>query len=118
MLVIQGGASARWLKTGARRARTRLRRAFHNAIAHATLAACERLRIRCGLPDVALSGGVFANRFLTERLVSLLERQGFTPLLNAAVPPGDGGISLGQAAAAAWSCIHHVPGHSSADHRD
>ena len=120
VLVIQGGGIIRALVEDRRRhvpvpvcaAR------FHNAIAHATLAACERLRIRCGLPDVALSGGVFANRFLTERLVSLLERQGFTPLLNAAVPPGDGGISLGQAAAAAWSCIHHVPGHSSADHRD
>ncbi len=91
---------------------------FHNAIAHATLTVCERLRARSGLSTVALSGGVFANRFLTERLVSLLERQGFTPLLNAAVPPGDGGISLGQAAAAAWSCIHHVFGHSSTDHRD
>ena len=91
---------------------------FHNAIAHATLAVCERLRARSGLSTVALSGGVFANRFLTERLVSLLESQGFTPLLNAAVPPGDGGISLGQAAAAAWSCIHHVFGHSSTDHRD
>jgi len=91
---------------------------FHNAIAHATLTVCERLRIHAGVSDVALSGGVFANRFLTERLVSLLECQGFTPLLNAAVPPGDGGISLGQAAAAAWSCIHHVFGHSSADHRD
>ncbi|HOD49962.1 MAG TPA: carbamoyltransferase HypF [Candidatus Hydrogenedentes bacterium] len=89
---------------------------FHNAIAHATLCVCEHIRKRSGLSTVALSGGVFANKFLTERLVSLLENKGFNALLNAAVPPGDGGVSLGQAAAAAWSCKKHVPGDSSANY--
>ncbi len=91
---------------------------FHNAIAHATLGVCEQIRKRSGLTAVALSGGVFANKFLTERLVSLLEDKGFTALLNTAVPPGDGGVSLGQAASAAWSQISHVPGDSSANHQD
>jgi hydrogenase maturation protein HypF len=91
---------------------------FHNAIAHATLGVCEQIRKRSGLTAVALSGGVFANKFLTERLVSLLEDKGFTALLNAAVPPGDGGVSLGQAASAAWSQINHVSGDSSANHCD
>ncbi|MFO7975065.1 MAG: carbamoyltransferase HypF [Candidatus Hydrogenedentota bacterium] len=89
---------------------------FHNAIARVTLSVCEHIRKRSGLTAVALSGGVFANKFLTERLVSLLEDKGFTALLNTAVPPGDGGISLGQAAAAAWRYTSHVSGNSSANH--
>jgi hydrogenase maturation protein HypF len=89
---------------------------FHNAIAHATLRVCEHIRERSGLSTVALSGGVFANKFLTERLVSLLEDKGFTALLNTAVPAGDGGVSLGQAAAAAWRYKNHVSGNTSANH--
>jgi hydrogenase maturation protein HypF len=75
---------------------------FHNAIAQFTLTLCEKIRNRSGLSTVALSGGVFANAFLTERLDALLKRNGFEVLLNALVPAGDGGISLGQAAVAAW----------------
>jgi hydrogenase maturation protein HypF len=91
---------------------------FHNAIARATLCVCEHIRKRSGLTTAALSGGVFANKFLTERLVSLLEHKGFTALLNTAVPAGDGGISLGQAAAAAWRYKNHVPGDTSTNHGD
>ncbi|MBN2310779.1 MAG: carbamoyltransferase HypF, partial [Candidatus Hydrogenedentes bacterium] len=74
---------------------------FHNSVAHLTLDICRRIRDNTRLQAVALSGGVFANAFLVERLVPLLEQDGFEVLLNTAVPPGDGGISLGQAAIAA-----------------
>jgi hydrogenase maturation protein HypF len=75
---------------------------FHNALAHATLEMCGSVRNTCGLSTVVLSGGVFANAFLTERVKALLEEKQFEVLLNASVPAGDGGISLGQAAVAAW----------------
>ncbi len=77
---------------------------FHNAIALVTRDVCRRIREDTGLETAALSGGVFANAFLLERAVHLLEQDGFEVLLNALAPPGDGGICLGQAAVAAWRC--------------
>jgi hydrogenase maturation protein HypF len=74
---------------------------FHNTVARLTLEICARIRDNRGLATVALSGGVFANAFLVERLVPILEKDGFEVLLNAEVPPGDGGVCLGQAAVAA-----------------
>jgi hydrogenase maturation protein HypF len=50
---------------------------------------------------VALTGGCFQNRLLTERAAARLERAGFEVLLHRHVPPNDGGISLGQVAIAA-----------------
>ena len=54
-----------------------------------------------GLNTVALSGGVFCNRFLTDRLIQLLKKDGFLVLYNRDFPANDGGISIGQAAIAA-----------------
>lgn len=51
-----------------------------------------------GTDLVVLSGGVFNNRLLVERAVALLEARGLLPEL---LPAGDGGISYGQAVAAA-----------------
>jgi len=74
---------------------------FHNAIAHMTLEICSKIRDNTKLETIALSGGVFANAFLVERLVPLLESRDFEVLLNSEVPAGDGGVALGQAAVAA-----------------
>ena len=75
---------------------------FHNSVAEATLGMCKKIRDETKISVVALSGGVFANKFLTERVVPILDKEGFEVLLNQCVPAGDGGISLGQAAVAAW----------------
>jgi len=53
------------------------------------------------LDTVVLSGGVFQNELLLEDLKSLLENEPVEIWTNHAVPPNDGGISLGQAAVAA-----------------
>lgn len=70
---------------------------FHNALVELILAVGERV----GHPRVALSGGCFQNRLLTERTAQRLKRAGFEVLLHRQVPPNDGGISLGQIAVAA-----------------
>jgi hydrogenase maturation protein HypF len=49
-----------------------------------------------------LSGGVFQNELLLEDLKAMLERPSLKIWTNQAVPPNDGGISLGQAALAAF----------------
>lgn len=69
---------------------------FHYGLAQAVLNVCGRLRDRYGSSAVALSGGVFQNGLLTERTIRLLRENGFRVYLNRAVPPNDGGISLGQ----------------------
>jgi hydrogenase maturation protein HypF len=54
------------------------------------------------LDTVVLSGGVFQNELLLEDLKSLLSEGSLQVWTNHAVPPNDGGISLGQAALAAF----------------
>ena len=84
---------------------------FHAGLAAALAAAGRIAREKTGLRVVALTGGCFANRRLTELAAARLQADGFEVLLHARVPPGDGGIALGQAAVAAWR-LAHVPGHS------
>jgi len=55
-----------------------------------------------GLDTVVLSGGVFQNELLMEDLKSLLASGPLQVWTNQAVPPNDGGISLGQGALAAF----------------
>jgi len=74
---------------------------FHNGIAAALLAMAKQARESTKLNTVALSGGVFCNRYLTNRLIKLLNKDGFSVLFNRDVPANDGGISVGQAAIAA-----------------
>jgi len=74
---------------------------FHNTLAAALSAMAKHARQSSKLNNVALSGGVFCNRHLIDRLVKLLKEEGFDVLFNRQVPSNDGGISLGQAAIAA-----------------
>lgn len=53
------------------------------------------------LRHVALSGGVFQNRVLLERVTHLLRAQGFTVLTHRRIPCNDGGLAIGQAAVVA-----------------
>jgi hydrogenase maturation protein HypF len=52
---------------------------------------------------IALTGGVFQNARLTRCTEALLKRRGLSPLVHRRVPCNDGGLSLGQAIAAAYS---------------
>ena len=74
---------------------------FHNCLAAGLLELAKAAREETKLNTVALSGGVFCNRYLTVRCIKLLKKAGFSVLFNRDVPSNDGGISLGQAAIAA-----------------
>jgi hydrogenase maturation protein HypF len=74
---------------------------FHNTIAELLATACFNAREQTGLHVVALSGGVFQNKLLLERLMQRLKEMAFQVYINRRVPPNDGGISLGQIAVAA-----------------
>ncbi len=71
---------------------------FHRAVADFVVSTCSRLREQTGLDSIALSGGVFQNRFLVELLLPTLHEHSFRALRHSQVPPNDGGISLGQVA--------------------
>ena len=74
---------------------------FHNAVAASIVAACSKTRdFASNVATVALSGGVFQNVLLTERVVTGLQQDGFRVLLHSRVPTNDGGISFGQAVVA------------------
>ncbi len=77
---------------------------FHNAVANLILEISVWLRRREGLNQVALSGGVFQNRTLLQRVVPRLQQANFTVLTHRRVPANDGGLALGQAIIAASSC--------------
>jgi hydrogenase maturation protein HypF len=66
---------------------------FHNAL----IAWILEVAAQAGLKQIVLSGGVFQNRYLTERASATLESSGFTVHTHRQVPPNDGGIALGQA---------------------
>jgi hydrogenase maturation protein HypF len=74
---------------------------FHNGVVALIEQGCAVLRERHGLGTVALSGGVFQNLFVLNRVVGRLEARGFRVLVHSRVPCNDGGISLGQAVVAA-----------------
>ena len=70
---------------------------FHLALAEAVASVSGKLGSRYLSNTVALSGGVFQNALLTRHTTRLLREKGVQVYLNSAVPPNDGGVSLGQA---------------------
>jgi len=70
---------------------------FHNTVAQMVCEMCQLIAKSTGINQIALSGGVFQNRLLLRKVVSLLESADFSVLTHKQVPCNDGGISLGQA---------------------
>ena len=69
---------------------------FHNALVEIMVDVARSV----GEESVVLSGGCFQNKYLTERAVRRLGEEGFRPYWHQRIPPNDGGIALGQVAAA------------------
>ncbi len=75
--------------------------AFHMAFVDMCAEAARMCAAEHGLRRAAISGGTFQNRLLLEGLVAELREAGLEPIVHRRVPPNDGGLSLGQVAAAA-----------------
>lgn len=72
---------------------------FHNTLAAAATSTLGELMALRGPRPVVLSGGCFANPLLTRRMVEGLSASTLV-YRHQEVPPGDGGLSLGQILAA------------------
>lgn len=75
-------------------------RRFHDAFVDAVVTAAQLVDGVYGIRTVALSGGVFMNRYLTEHALARLQAAGFTAAINRDLPPNDGCIAYGQAVVA------------------
>ena len=75
---------------------------FHQGLALGIAAAAETLLERHGLNTIVLSGGVFQNELLLSQIGRALGPTRPRVWTNSNVPPNDGGLSLGQAALAAF----------------
>ncbi len=71
---------------------------FHNTLIEMIMRATHLMKKR----HVVLSGGCFQNKYLTEKLISRIQKEGFQPFWHQRVPPNDGGISLGQIVSASF----------------
>ena len=76
-------------------------RRFHASLAEVALAVSREIHLTTGSKRVVLTGGVFLNALLTTDLESRLVGDGFEVYRHRLVPPGDGGLCLGQLAVAA-----------------
>jgi hydrogenase maturation protein HypF len=83
---------------------------FHNALAGLALDLAQAVDCR----QVVLTGGCFQNALLTQRVRQRLLEGGYTVYTHQRVPPGDGGIALGQifVAARQMQGSIDVPGNS------
>ena len=70
---------------------------FHHGLAQGAL----KVARWAGQETVVLTGGCFLNRRLAETTEQLLKQAGFRVLTHRLVPPGDGGLAVGQIWAAA-----------------
>jgi hydrogenase maturation protein HypF len=85
------------------RAPAEIARAFQRGLAQGTCDAVISMSKARNLDVVICSGGVFQNDLLLSDLKDRLQSENLAMWTNHAVPPNDGGISLGQAAVAVFS---------------
>ncbi len=74
---------------------------FHDAFVEAIVTIAQLVEGLYGIRTVALSGGVFMNRYLTEQVLAQLSEAGFKVLIGKDLPSNDGCIAYGQAVVAA-----------------
>lgn len=69
---------------------------FHNTVVQVCGMAIHELSTQCGINQVVISGGTFQNRYLTKKLVDLVNKYNLEIYLPEKFPCNDGGIALGQ----------------------
>nr|MBU1327557.1 hypothetical protein [Candidatus Omnitrophota bacterium] len=83
------------LKSGVKKPEISLK--FHNSACDMIKEICNLLRRKYKIKKVCISGGVFQNKYLSERIKPILEKEGFNVYAHKSIPAHDGGIALGQA---------------------
>jgi hydrogenase maturation protein HypF len=81
------------LQTPPARISARFHRGLAQVIVRMAVQLCEVHKVR----TVALGGGVFQNKVLTERVLQGLHEAGLPALMPQQVPANDGGLAWGQA---------------------
>src|SRR6478672_850396 len=69
---------------------------FHNTLIEGMVANAKRV----GVEQIVLTGGCFQNRYLLERAIARLKKEGFSIYWHHRIPTNDGGIAAGQIMAA------------------
>jgi hydrogenase maturation protein HypF len=69
---------------------------FHASMANNLLHQALQVRNKYSVMNIALCGGVFQNRILTELSAGLLENAGFDVHIPETIPVNDAGLSYGQ----------------------
>ena len=69
---------------------------FHASLVEMLLAQARAVRAEHGISMLGLTGGVFQNRVLCERVLSSAQREGFTVHIPERLPCNDAGLSFGQ----------------------
>ncbi|MCX5783263.1 MAG: carbamoyltransferase HypF [Elusimicrobia bacterium] len=77
---------------------------FHATVVEMAAKTIEEISRKTKINKIALSGGVFQNKFLLELAEKKLSQKGFKVYANVLVPANDGGIALGQA----WAAIKNM----------
>jgi hydrogenase maturation protein HypF len=80
-------------------------RAFHLGLAQGLRDAVVTICAAQNIDVVVLSGGVFQNELLLKDMKTFFGAESLEVWTNHAVPPNDGGISLGQAALGAFALV-------------
>jgi hydrogenase maturation protein HypF len=75
---------------------------FHRSLVNLILQLSLEIREMSGLDRVVLGGGTFQNRFLSEKVMDKLEKEGFKVYLPRRIPVNDQGIAAGQLAIGAY----------------
>jgi len=78
---------------------------FHRTLIDMLVEAVIAVSREEGIREVALGGGVFQNDILLAGVVDGLAATGLQPMWPQQVPPGDGGLALGQAVIAARAMV-------------
>ena len=80
---------------------------FHRAVVGCIVTTAKAAASASGLRHVALSGGVFLNRFVLEGAWQGIRDAGLEPLAHVRLPVSDGSVAFGQGVVA-WSKRHEV----------
>ena len=70
---------------------------FHNSVRLLVLEVCNKISRETGSKTIALSGGVWQNKFLISHTIKDLEELNYRVMVHHQMPANDGGLALGQA---------------------